>query len=143
MKKLMNKIRKANKGFTLVELIIVVAIIAVLAAVAAPQYIKYVEKSRYGTDMNCINEIAHAMEVSAVGDGATTPSGTTLTVTTTSSVDYDSIATGSIGEAVNKVVPEGSYTFKSNAFKGDSDGVLLTLNATTGVVTISSTPTAP
>ena len=49
MKNLMKKIRKSNKGFTLVELIIVIAIIAVLAAVAAPQYIKYVERSRNST----------------------------------------------------------------------------------------------
>ena len=49
MKNLMKKIRKSNKGFTLVELIIVIAIIAVLAAVAAPQYIKYVERSRNAT----------------------------------------------------------------------------------------------
>ena len=45
----MKKFRKNNKGFTLVELIIVIAIIAVLAAVAAPQYIKYVERSRNAT----------------------------------------------------------------------------------------------
>ena len=63
MKNLMNKIRKANKGFTLVELIIVVAIIAVLSAVAAPQYIKYVERSRQGTDAAALEEVRHAVEV--------------------------------------------------------------------------------
>ncbi len=42
---------KKNKGFTMVELIIVIAIIAVLAAVLAPQYFKYVEESRKATDL--------------------------------------------------------------------------------------------
>ena len=44
----MNKKQKnlTNKGFSLVELIIVIAIMAVLVGVLAPQYIKYVEKSR-------------------------------------------------------------------------------------------------
>ena len=43
---------KNNKGFTLVELIIVIAIVAILTCVAAPQYIKYVDKSRAAIDMN-------------------------------------------------------------------------------------------
>ncbi len=45
MKKEMN-----NKGFSLVELIIVIAIMVILVAVLAPQYLRYVEKSRVSTD---------------------------------------------------------------------------------------------
>ena len=100
----LKKNRRNNKGFTLVELIIVIAIIAVLAAVLAPQYIRYVERSRYSTDLNAVNEIAHAMEVASVGDGITTPTGDSLTVTTTGDSDYDSVAAGTIGEAYGYIV---------------------------------------
>lgn len=62
----MKKIRKSNKGFTLVELIIVIAIIAILTAVAAPQYIKYVEKSRISKDENNAASIQTAIETAIV-----------------------------------------------------------------------------
>jgi type IV pilus assembly protein PilA len=51
-----------NKGFSLVELIIVIAIMAILVGVLAPQFIKYVEQSRQSTDLQTINEIKTAVE---------------------------------------------------------------------------------
>ncbi len=49
--------RNNNKGFTLIELIIVIAIIAILAAVIAPQYLGYVEKARQTSDVKMANFI--------------------------------------------------------------------------------------
>ena len=43
--------RNKNKGFTLIELIVVVAIIAILIALLAPAYTRYVEKSRESADL--------------------------------------------------------------------------------------------
>ena len=68
MKKEMN-----NKGFSLVELIIVIAIMAILIVVLAPQYLKYVEKSRNSTDVSNATEIVTALQVYAADPDATTP----------------------------------------------------------------------
>lgn len=61
--------KKDNKGFSLVELIIVIAIMAILIVVVAPQYLKYVEKSRISVDQDNAGEIGRAMQIYAADQG--------------------------------------------------------------------------
>ena len=56
-----------NKGFSLVELIVVVAIMAVLMAVLVPTLIRNVEKTRVQKDKSAIAEIHHSTEL-AIAD---------------------------------------------------------------------------
>lgn len=57
-----------NKGFSLVELIIVIAIMAILIAVLAPQFLRYVEKSRLQSDNSALGEVANAVKVAVAND---------------------------------------------------------------------------
>lgn len=67
MKKIMNK---DNKGFSLIELIIVIAIMAVLVAVIAPNLTKYLGSSKKQTDAKNLDEITQQVK-NCIADAAT------------------------------------------------------------------------
>ena len=69
MLKVFNRKKKDNKGFTLVELVIVVAILAILVGILAPQYTKYVEKSRKAADASNLENLVTAFKTVA-SDGS-------------------------------------------------------------------------
>ncbi len=55
-----------NKGFSLVELIIVIAIMAILVGVMAPQLLRYVEKTNISADTQLCDSVANAITYSMV-----------------------------------------------------------------------------
>ncbi len=50
-----------NKGFSLVELIIVIAIMAILVGVMAPQLLRYVERTRVSSDTQLADSVRTAV----------------------------------------------------------------------------------
>ena len=67
--------KKDNKGFTLVELVIVVAILAILVGILAPQYTKYVEKSRKAADASNLENLVTAFKTAASDGNDQIPAG--------------------------------------------------------------------
>lgn len=59
-----------NKGFSLIELIIVIAIMAVLVAIIAPNLTRYLGKSKSQTDKTNLDEIKKQFK-NAISDAAT------------------------------------------------------------------------
>ena len=138
-----------NRGFSLVELIVVMTIVALLTAVAAPQYIKHVEKSRVGVDESYIAMVARSLEVLIATD--VRPEETPVTVTfNTAGKIQGCVATGVNPSAVKARVdallldihPGENQRFLSRYYTGtgadSSPGVTLVLGAN-GLVTISGT----
>lgn len=62
--------KKSNKGFSLVELIIVIAIMAILAAAIAPALIRYIDKSRKADDIQFFGQIQSAASAALANEDA-------------------------------------------------------------------------
>ena len=69
---MMNMNTKKQKGFTLIELMIVVAIIGILAAIALPAYQNYVQKAKFSELLNASAGAKTAVEICFQSNGALT-----------------------------------------------------------------------
>ena len=96
---------KNNKGFSLVELIIVIAIMAVLVGVLAPTYLQYVEKTKKSNDVSTVDSIVNAIEIAAIDPEVHATNWTSLKVEITNNQVTYTVGTGD-GDAMLKAVKE-------------------------------------
>ncbi|WP_242207020.1 MULTISPECIES: type IV pilin protein [unclassified Pseudomonas] len=54
--------RRSNRGFTLIEIMIVIAIIGIVITIAAPSYTEYLKKGRRAEVVSLLSEQAQSLE---------------------------------------------------------------------------------
>lgn len=121
--------QKNNKGFSLVELIVVVAIMAVLMGILVPTLVKNVEKSKKQKDASAIEEIRSTMvttladptysdiEATIVYDGTTIDVDTPKSISAVKPITDTEVKT--FLTAVSADVKDWKFT--SKAYKADDE----------------------
>ena len=80
----MKRTKKNNKGFSLVELIVVVLIMAIIAVALAPQIMKWVDKSRNSSDAAVYDNVVSACQSTLTDEeiwAGCSKDGDTITIT--------------------------------------------------------------
>lgn len=136
------KNRKNNKGFSLVELIVVVAIMAVLVGVLAPAYLRYVEKSRAQKDASAVAEVVEAIQVAAAEEECYNAIGTGKEYTGTATGFAMSTQTADDLQAeVAKTVDDITYASKAWKDAGTAVKINVSIDADGSVnVVLSGNP---
>ena len=136
MKKTQKKL--GNKGFSLVELIVVIAIMAVLVGVLAPTLIKNIEKSRESKDAQkssveiaLQNETAYSTNVKSGGKDIVTITSSGVTIASDAGTDFTTEFTGQIDTSKTKLT--------SKKYKDVTGGIKINVNEK-GQVTIVGLP---
>lgn len=131
-----------NKGFSLVELIIVVAIMAILIGVLAPQYLRYVEKSRHQKDNTSIGEIADIMKMTSADENLITAMGTGVTLkfdATSGEFKGTDPANTTIDNELKATLGDFSdIKLTSNAYKGVAFTITVSIDSSTKVIKVET-----
>jgi len=147
------KVKRNNKGFSLVELIVVMAIMAILAVTLAPKLTQYIDKARQSNDREIPNAVYTAVKLGLLDENIQK-----AVVNSTGDLDWNTgvdILAAYYDNTVNdtyilksSVVPDllgneivqtlGDFKFQSTlADKGDTEIIVTVVDEVTGKFTVT------
>ncbi len=105
-----------NKGFSLVELIIVIAIMAILVGVMAPNLLRYVEKTNVSADVQLADSVRMAIQYGMLDPSVINAGDDSVDTFTTAHKDKsEPLSTGLEGELLKSVCETLGYADDTTA----------------------------
>ncbi len=131
----------AQKGFTLIELMIVVAIIGILAAVALPQYQNYVARAKIGEPIT----LAEGLKTDIGADFATSNTGVmplctdALPAAVITAMDSSDYATGTTCDRTDDDTMQFTTIFENVSAAANTTTMIWVLDAAGPTITLDCT----
>lgn len=131
-----NEMKLNNKGFSLVELIVVIAIMAILVGVLAPSVLGQLDKAKVAKDKQTIDTIATAVVVAYTDPDISGPKSIVSYPLSTSNTEYTGTPNiHSFMDVIHTTVGYTQVSIESNEYK-DADAITIEINTTTNKVKV-------
>lgn len=129
-----------NKGFSLIELIIVIAIMAILVGIVGTQVVPYIEKSKEAKDQQVISSVLTSATTAFAANAESYDANSSQSFNIGDDMTGDAKAVTDDFKKLSKFNAIGDFTSKMSSKEGKKITAVTITRSADGIVTVEVTP---